>query len=796
MMTSWHDLTFGSPFWLWTLLTLPPLIGLFFWSEKRADRRLRQLIRAPRLRAQLTGAASTGRRRWRYGLMLLGLAGLIVSMAEPRVGYEQQAVHRQGLDLILIIDVSKSMLATDVLPNRLTRAKLAVQDGVRLLTGDRVGMVAFAGNAFLQAPLTIDYDAILNATNELDTDLIPRGGTNIGGGIELALDAFGKAEANNRAIILMSDGEPTSDDEQADGIKAAQAAAAAGVKIFTVGFGTTEGSLIPLGEKTGEFVREEDGSLVRSKLNEGNLTELAKATGGFYTPFTNGEATMRAVIQDGLGRIKTGEISAHENRKPIERYQWPLGAALIFLAASALIGERRKIPALAGVGGVSPGARAVPVPRRTPGGLAPAVPTVSAAVVVLILCSLFADKAGAQDSSPALPNSPSRDALDLYKNGKYDEAYKAFKQLAEKDPKAGNLQFDAGTSAYKSKQYDDAIQSFGNALASDDPGLQAQSQYNFGNTLFRHGEEQKSHDTKISDWKDAIKHYNDALNYLKTHKDEALAENTTYNRDVVQKHLDEEMKEKEKEKQQQQQKQDQKKDQKQDQQQKQDKNQQQSKSDQQKGDQKQQDQQQQGQQQQQQQGQQNQQQQQGGGGQSQGGSSGSGSENKSDSQQQQNDSKGEGKNNPTPQPDQDGQDGQDGQKQQSGQKPDAKQNPTPQPNQSKGDNGQSQDSQPPSDHPTSDPSTDGDKPDPSSVPNQDKPRERGDFKAQPSKGDKQDQNKDNEGKENDELARVEPGKMTPGQARALLDSLKGEDDRVNLVDRNHRNREETVTKDW
>ena len=163
------------------MLALPLLAGLFVWAERRADRRLRQLIRAPRLRAQLTGAASTGRRRWRYALLLRAWRGLIVSMAEPRLGYEQQMVHRRGLDLIVIVDVSKSMLATDVLPNRLTRAKLAVQDAVRLLTGDRVGLVAFAGNAFLQAPLTIDYDAVLTPATELDTDLIPRGGTNIGG---------------------------------------------------------------------------------------------------------------------------------------------------------------------------------------------------------------------------------------------------------------------------------------------------------------------------------------------------------------------------------------------------------------------------------------------------------------------------------------------------------------------------------------------------------------------------------------------------------------------------------------
>ncbi|MBE7212489.1 MAG: VWA domain-containing protein, partial [Gluconacetobacter diazotrophicus] len=206
-----HDLSFGAPLWLWGLLALPALAGLFAWAERRASARLVRLIRDSRLRGQLTGAASAARRRWRYGLLLAALGCFLVTMAGPRLGYETLEVHRRGLDLVVIVDVSKSMLAQDLAPDRLTRAKLAVQDLLRQLPGDRVGLVAFAGNAFLQAPLTIDYDAVLNAAAELDTDLIPVGGTNLGGAIDLALQAFGKNGTGNRAILLLSDGEPTSD---------------------------------------------------------------------------------------------------------------------------------------------------------------------------------------------------------------------------------------------------------------------------------------------------------------------------------------------------------------------------------------------------------------------------------------------------------------------------------------------------------------------------------------------------------------------------------------------------------
>ena len=235
-----RELTFGSPLWLWGLLALPVLAGLFAWAERRASARLVQLIRDSRLRGQLTGAASAVRRRLRYALLLAGLGCFLVTMAGPRRGYETLEVHRRGLDLVVIVDVSKSMLANDLAPDRLTRAKLAVQDLLRQLPGDRVGLVAFAGNAFLQAPLTI------NAAAELDTDLIPVGGTNLGGAIDLAQEAFGKGGVGNRAILLLSDGEPTSDTEQADGVQAARRAAAAGTRIFTVGFGSPEGALIPL----------------------------------------------------------------------------------------------------------------------------------------------------------------------------------------------------------------------------------------------------------------------------------------------------------------------------------------------------------------------------------------------------------------------------------------------------------------------------------------------------------------------------------------------------------------------
>ncbi|HEY5767322.1 MAG TPA: VWA domain-containing protein, partial [Candidatus Udaeobacter sp.] len=170
-------MTFGAPVWLWGLLLVPLLIALFVHSEHRGLKRL-QLFVSARLLPQLAGTVKRRRRTVRFGLLLLGLALAIVSLAQPRLGYTFQDVKRKGLDLLVAVDTSRSMLSNDVQPSRLDRVKLAIQDLLDELQGDRVGLIAFAGRAFLQAPLTIDYDAVVEAVNDLDTKTIPEGGSN------------------------------------------------------------------------------------------------------------------------------------------------------------------------------------------------------------------------------------------------------------------------------------------------------------------------------------------------------------------------------------------------------------------------------------------------------------------------------------------------------------------------------------------------------------------------------------------------------------------------------------------
>src|SRR5256712_9452312 len=251
-------MSFGAPQWLVGLLLLPALVVLFVWAERTGAQHLRDFV-SPRLLPQLAGNVNRFRRILRFGLQLLALALALIGLAQPRWGYTFEDAKRKGIDLFIAVDTSRSMLSNDVQPNRLERVKLATQDLVNELQGDRVGLIAFAGRAFLQAPLTIDYSAAIDSINDLDTNTIPEGGTNISQAINLAVQTYGKSAVGNRALAIFTDGEELS----GDAAKAAKAAADSRVRIFTIAVGTPEGSLIPISGEDGgtAFVKDSKGQV-------------------------------------------------------------------------------------------------------------------------------------------------------------------------------------------------------------------------------------------------------------------------------------------------------------------------------------------------------------------------------------------------------------------------------------------------------------------------------------------------------------------------------------------------------
>ena len=470
-------MSFGTPQWLWGLFLTPILIAFFIRAERRGLRRLQEFVSA-RLLPHLAGTVNRPRRALRFGLQLVGLSLGLVSLAQPRWGYTFEDVKRKGLDLLIAVDTSRSMLSNDVQPNRLERVKLAAQDLINELQGDRVGLIAFAGRAFLQAPLTIDYEAVMESVNDLDTQTIPEGGTNISSAITLAAQSFGKSAVENRALIVFTDGEELS----GDAVKAAKAASDAGVRIFTIGVGTPQGSLVPITSENGEtaFVKDSAGQVVKSKLDEKRLREIAQATGGFYIQLENGPRTMRQIYDEGLAKMQAAQIDVRLSRRPIERYEWPLGAALIALSLSILIGERKRARERTHV--------AVPVKM-----------TAATVVLMIIFCQLAL---GATSG------------LEAYRDGKFEDAYSQFQETLKSHPQSraeNKLQFDSGAAAYKLKDYSKALESFSQALLSPETPLQSKSHYNLGNTLYQRGETQKSDDKKLSDWTNALDHYEETL---------------------------------------------------------------------------------------------------------------------------------------------------------------------------------------------------------------------------------------------------------------------------------------------
>ena len=470
-------MSFGAPVWFWGLLTIPILAVLFARAEQRAAARLREFV-SPRLLPKLSATVNRARRLLRFSFLMLGLAFAIVSLARPQWGYVYEDVKRKGLDLLFAVDTSRSMLSNDVQPNRLERVKLAAQDLVNQLQGDRVGLIAFAGRAFLQAPLTIDYEAAVESINDLDTKTIPEGGTNISEAINLALNTFGKSAAGNRSLIIFTDGEELS----GDAVKAAKVAADAGVKIFTIGVGTPQGSLIPItGEDGGTtFVKDSAGQVVKSKLDERRSQEIAQATGGFYLHLGDGPRTMSQLYTQGLANMKAAEIDARLSRRPIERYEWPLGAAMIALAMSILIRERKRVRARAGL------------PRWA-----------KIAVPATALLLLFA--------RPVFATAP---GLNLYRDGKYNEAYQSFQQDLQSHPDSSEkekIEFDAGAAAFKMGDYNKALQSFSDALLSPDNRLQENSHFNLGRTLEDRADMAQKNESALKDLTDAASHYEATL---------------------------------------------------------------------------------------------------------------------------------------------------------------------------------------------------------------------------------------------------------------------------------------------
>ena len=329
---------FAEPQLLW-LLALVPLLGMFFaWAVWRKTRLLHRFAEPEMLR-RLTAGTSLPRQVFKMVLQLGAVFFLILALARPQWGSKMELVQRKGLDVVIAVDVSLSMLAEDIRPNRLIRSKQEIQRFVERLEGDRAALVAFAGDAFLQCPLTSDYAAFRIFLDVLEPGLIDAPGTDLARAMEEGIKAFPPGESKHRVMVLLTDGE----DHGGRALKVAEEAAKNGVIIYTVGIGSVTGVPIPVNDGSGHraYKRDLRGEIVSTRLDPDLLAQIARATGGEFYHAQPGRFELLDVLKK-INALDKRTYDAEQISRFEDRYQIPLAIALALLMLEGLVSDRRR----------------------------------------------------------------------------------------------------------------------------------------------------------------------------------------------------------------------------------------------------------------------------------------------------------------------------------------------------------------------------------------------------------------------------------------------------------------------
>ena len=457
-------MTFARTEMLFLLWALPLLAGLYVYARNRRRRILGCYARDHAL-AAINPEGRTTRRTLKAILLLGALAALVASLAGVQYGHRWQTVERRGVSLMIALDCSKSMLATDIEPSRLERAKREIWDLLDMLRGDKAGLVAFAGTAFLQCPLTLDYSAFTLFLNTLAPDYLPVGGTNLAEAIRVSLASFEDTGDSEKAVIIITDGEATKD--PADVMAAAREAADAGVTVFCIGVGSEQGAPLPDGQ--GGFRKDENGNIIMSKLDEATLRQAAALTGGVYVRSVSGDMDLEAIYTNEIrAKMQTSRMAEGRKRLFIDRYQWFLALAVALLVLDMLI----------------------PVSSRTRRG------------VLGMLCLAFL-LTPAHTALAAGYHGNMEQGLAAYQDGEYEQALDSFLNAQIESPDDPAAQYNIGNTYYRLGQYEDARKNYLAALETDtaergegEPAsdLEKHALFNLGNTSFRLQEYDKALD--------------------------------------------------------------------------------------------------------------------------------------------------------------------------------------------------------------------------------------------------------------------------------------------------------------
>ncbi|MBW2658494.1 MAG: VWA domain-containing protein [Deltaproteobacteria bacterium] len=505
-------MNFAQPLWLFCgLAVCAALLLLIRFLQQRRQTTLAKFA-ALKLLTRLTRNISGPRRRLKNILVISAVFCCFVALARPQYGFKWVEVKRKGIDILFALDTSKSMLAEDIKPNRLERAHFAILDFVRQLDGDRVGLMPFAGSAFLMCPLTLDYNAFEHSLAAVDSNIIPLPGTDIAAVISKAAATLSN-DANHKIVVLITDGENL----QGDALKAAKEGAEKGLVIYTVGVGSREGELIPL--PGGGFVKDSQDKFVTSKLDEQTLRTIAEKTGGLYVPLGSSGEGLETIYQQKLKLIPKDELAERRHKVPLEQFAYPLALALILLACDFLISERKSKRSLS-----LPSVKSISRRIRRNGG-----------TVVLAVFIIFGLQGQARSS----------EGETAYSKGDYIGASEYYNRQLSLSPDDPQLQYNSGTAAYKNNMLDDAIAAFSKALKSNSVDLQKKAYYNRGNSYYRKGREMVQTDpqTTVKLWKQAL----DSLQSVQ--KLDPDDKNAEYNHELIKKELEKLQKQQEQQKQ-------------------------------------------------------------------------------------------------------------------------------------------------------------------------------------------------------------------------------------------------------
>ncbi len=462
---------------LFLILLIPAMAFFLYYSWKRRSKALGILCRPDKLKS-LFPNSSNSKTIIRYSLLLLAVTMFVTSFISPRWGYDWKEIETKGTNIIIALDVSTSMLAEDISPNRLARAKFEIDKLLEKLSGDRIGLIIFAGDAFLQSPLTHDYLMVRDWISSISTDSVETPGTSIKSAVEVARKAFEHIKSEGKALIIMSDGE----EHDEETLALVSRAHSEGINIYTLGIGTAKGAPIQLAQG---LVRDTDGSVVISKLDDSFLKKIAQAGGGYYVRSSGGDFHLDQLYYDHIKTDQGSEIvKSGRTQQWYETYQVFMSIGLIALLLEILLGidigvyDRIKVWF-----------------RKNKGNI---FTTKKRHIELVVILFLFMSTLPAQANifDPRLWIADSK-----LQSEKYKEARSDYLKLQVAEPHNPRLNYNLGVATYREGAYDQAVTSFSRAASeAHSSKLKERALYDLGNAHFQ-----------LEEYKEAIVSYEDAL---------------------------------------------------------------------------------------------------------------------------------------------------------------------------------------------------------------------------------------------------------------------------------------------